>query len=638
MIRKFIYSIVTASLLIFSSNADTVIIEENTPNPGDTTTHTTYTTGSTAVTDNLVSQDWIDGSWTGSMFPDSSDINESIYLTGKDGKYAETVINSEGILTENELKEGLTSTFKADIRWWNQWESTVTMTQTATDTNGSTTQVLLLEDTTNHNYQFNNYQNTLVIAPDEENTHGTLTARFDFDVDDNAGNWNGGHSGVDVVRPEVIINYLSLTEQSVSTVVFCYQKNPPTCPAQEEIADVVDTIDEIFEEDYSYEDTYINTEYIEYEYDWNDDYFYEDIYEEEEYFEEEPTYYLTEDFFFEDEYYDDTYYDDYEYNYEPDYVEYDTNIELEEFDYEINEDYYEEEYTLTFDDMPTMEEYFEEENYEEEIYVEAFTEEEFIDEFEEMFEEMPMEEIDMEMAEEMFEEKFEEYFEEEPEMVEEIKEEYIVEEEAMEEEPEVEVAMAEEETMEEPNEVEEQPSSESVVADEPEEATDVAEQEEPLDEASPEEGPSEGDVESGESVEDVQTVEEKPKVDLDIKVATIEKAIQNKISNEMQRVSVTLDVVNEIISREMVSTQPDMSSYFNMNAALFDTRQLPGGDPAFFMMQASLDSYSKTIYNTQANLAGTDPVVQYQIKLNEARSATDAAYIKLKGLLDARSN
>ena len=586
--RKLFLMAVVTSLISTISFADTVIIEEDIPNPGDTTTHTTYTTGSTAVTDNLVSQDWIDGSWTGSMFPDSSDINESIYLTGKDGKYAETVINSEGILTENELKEGLSSIFKADIRWWNQWESTVTMTQTATDTNGSTTQILLLEDTTNHNYQFNNYQNTLVIAPDEENTHGTLTARFDFDVEEAAGNWNGGHSGVDVVRPEVIINYLALTEQSVSTVVFCYQKTPPTCPAQEEIADVAETIDEIFEgeifeEDYSYEDTYINTEYIEYEYDWNDDYFYE----EEEYFEEETAYYLTDDFFFETEYYDDTYYDEYEY--EPDYVEYDTNIELEEFDYEINEDYYVEEYSVAFDDMPAMEEYFEE------------------------------------------------YFEEKPELVEEFKEEYIVEEEAMEEEPEVEVAMAEE-VMEEPDEVEEQPSSESVVADEPEETTDVAEQEEPLNETTPEEGSSSGDVGPGEVVEDVQTVEEKPKVDLDIKIATIEKVIQSKISNEMQRVSMTLDVVNELISREMIATQPDMSSYFNMNAALFDTRQLPGGDPAFFMMQASLDSYSKTIYNTQANLAGTDPVVQYQIKLNEARSATDAAYIKLKGLLDARSN
>ena len=55
-------------------------------------------------------------------------------------------------------------------------------------------------------------------------------------------------------------------------------------------------------------------------------------------------------------------------------------------------------------------------------------------------------------------------------------------------------------------------------------------------------------------------------------------------------------------------------------------------------MQASLDSYSKTIYNTQANLVATDPVVQYQIKLNKAQQATDDAYIKLKGLMDARLN
>ena len=126
-------------------------------------------------------------------------------------------------------------------------------------------------------------------------------------------------------------------------------------------------------------------------------------------------------------------------------------------------------------------------------------------------------------------------------------------------------------------------------------------------------------------------------VNIDIKVAALEKVIQNKISNEMQRVSLTLDAVNEIVSKEMVSTQADISSYFNMNSAIFDTRQLPSGDPAFFM-QASLDSYSKTIYNTQANLVATDPVVQYQIKLNEAQQATDAAYIKLKGLMDARSN
>jgi hypothetical protein len=40
---------------------------------------------------------------------------------------------------------------------------------------------------------------------------------------------------------------------------------------------------------------------------------------------------------------------------------------------------------------------------------------------------------------------------------------------------------------------------------------------------------------------------------------------------------------------------------------------------------------------TTANLAGTDPVVQHQIKLNEAKTKTDKAYRKLKELLNARN-
>jgi hypothetical protein len=106
--------------MLFSSvaNSQTVTIED-TPNPGDTTTVTTVTTGNSVTTDNLISQKWNDGSWQGTMFPDSSDINESVYLTGKDGKYAETTIQSQDILTEQELQQGLTSELSADIRWWN---------------------------------------------------------------------------------------------------------------------------------------------------------------------------------------------------------------------------------------------------------------------------------------------------------------------------------------------------------------------------------------------------------------------------------------------------------------------------------------------------------------------------------------
>ena len=625
-----------AAVILFSSvaNSQTVTIED-TPNPGDTTTVTTITTGNPVVTNNLLSQQWNDGTWTGTMFPDSSDINENIYLTGKDGAFAESTINSQDILTEQELQQGLTSTLTAKVRWWNQWESTIEMKQTATNGIDTTTQTIILEDTTNHNNKFNSHTNTLVIAPDAENSHGTLTTRFTFDIDNAAGNWNNGHSGPDIIEPDLRLSYSALSSTTITDVTYCYEKSPPTCPAQEEIAGIetfLDTFeDDLYLEDiYQYEEEYFMPEEIEIEYSFNDDYF------EEEEFEIEEDYLTLDEFFFEDDYYQDDYYED---------------VFMEEFipetlAFEEVEFFDEPPPMEMFDELPPIEEiyfadeYFEDEMYfEEEMYIEAFTDEAFIEEFEEMFEEMPMEELDMEMAEEMFEEMFEEYIEEEPpmELVEEFAEEFK-EEPVKEEEPLEEVALAEEEPVEEEpletepaeepieetsnEQIEEQPSSEGPIADEQEETTDVAEQEEVVEE--PVETPGQ------EPSEDVE-------VDLDIKVAALEKVIQSKISNEMQRVSITLDAVNEIVSRELVASQPDISSYFNMNAALFDTRQIPSGDPAFFM-QASLDSYSKTIYNTQANLVATDPVVQYQIKLNEAQQATDAAYIKLKGLMDARSN
>ena len=564
MIRKLILLMATVILFNSVANSETVTIE-NTPNPGDTTSITTITTGNPVTTDNLLSQKWNDGTWTGTMFPDSSDINESIYLTGKDGKYAESTINSQGILTEQELQQGLTSNLSARIRWWNPQESTVTMTQTATNGIDTTTQSIIFEDTTNHNYQFNTYQNTLTIAPNAENTHGTLTARFSFDVQGNA-NYNGGHSGVDVISPELKLNYQALSSTTVTTVEYCWEKIPTTCPAQDEIADV-ETFLDTFEDDLYLNDIYLYEEpgipeFVDIEYSFNPE-----IFEEEE-FEIEDTYLALDDFFFEEQFFEDDYY---------------AEPILEEF---IPEDIIFEEVEF-FDEPPPIEEVYEMVSIDEEMFIEEFTEE---------------------MQEEFIEE-VEEYYEE------------IVEAEPIKEEA---------------NEIEEQPNSESIVADEPIETESPTQQEEDKQE------PTEvADVE-GSPLEEPSAVKEdvsepELKSELDIKIATLEKVIKSQIKDSIQQTNVTLNVINEIVSREMIAMQPDMSSYADMNQALFDARDLPQGNQDFFM-QVSLASYDKTIYGTQVNLVGTDPVVQYQIKLNEAKSATDAAYIKLKGLMDARLN
>ena len=584
---------VMATLLSSVVKADVVVIPD-TPNVGDTTTITTVTTGNPVTSDNLISHDWIDGSWEGTMFPDSSDINENIYLTGKDGAYAETTINSEDHVSIEELRLGFSSNFNADIRWWNPTESTVTMTQTANNGVDSTTQSTTFEDTTNHNYEFNNYGNTLIMNADPEMTHGTLTARFDFDIQGNK-KYNGGHAGVDVTDPTLTVDYTALSATTVTTVEYCWQKNPPTCPGQDEIDIVEDIIDDIDTIIYDIPDDFFEPEPIpiDIEYSFNPDLF------EEEEFDIQDDYMIADEFFFEDDYYQDDFYEDIELAYVPE-----TSIEMD-MDIEVFDALPELE---MYEDLPPVEEVFMEDIVmEEEMFVEEFTEE-MQDEFiEEVYEEFVIETEPEPMPEP------------EPEPIEEVA---MVEEEMIEEEP------IEQEIVDE--QIEEQPSSEEVVADEPEPTTEVAEQEEAIEEpieAEPTEVAETTEPEASEPVE----------VDLDIKVAAIEKAIQAKVSNEMQRVSLTLDVINEIVSREMTANQADISSYFDTNAALFDTRQLPGGDPMFFM-QASLDSYNKTIYARQLNIVGTDPVVKYEKKMLNARQKTGEAYLKLKELLNARSS
>ena len=553
MLRISIFLMAMVSLLIFSVSNATEVILEDTPNVGDTTTITTITSGNPASTGNLVSQDFDDGSWVGTMFPDSSDINESTWLTGKHGKYAESVIDSDDHLSLEELQAGFTSTFGAQIRWWNPVESTVTLTQTATNGVDTTTQSTTFYDTTNHIYQTNPYSNQLTLAPDAQNQHGTLTVRFSFDIQGNK-NYNGGHAGVDVRDPVVTVDYNTLSSTTSTSVVYCWQKNPPTCPGQDEIEDVQEQLEQF--------------ELMEFT--------------------------IPEDIFLEP----------------PPDIEYTFNPVFEEI--EVVEE---------FDIMP-MDEFFFEPDYFEEVVVEEFIPVDVVLVEDVMFEELPpMEEVYMEdiIMEEMFAEEFTEEMQEE--FIEEVFEEVV-----METEPEpIEEKPAMEEIKEEPieeeivnEEIAEQPSSEEVVADEPAPTAEIAQQEEAIEEPTQEQPSS--DVE----------------VDLDIKVAAIEKAIQSKIKNEMQRVSVTLDVINEIVSREMTSTQADISSYFDTNAALFDTRQLPGGDPAFFL-QASLASYDKTIYATQASIAGTDPVVQHQIKMQEYKKNTSDAYRNLMELLNARN-
>ena len=602
--------------LATSSFADTVVVIPNTPNEGDFTTVKTVTTGNPVTSGNLISQDFADGTWNGTMFPDNSDLDHSTWLTGKDGKYAETTINSEDYVSVEELKLGFTSNFSAQIRWWNQVESTVTMTQSISNGIDTTTQSTTFEDTTNSSYQVNPYGNTLIMNPDPNMTHGTATYRFDFDIiNDNEAGYNGGHAGVDVRDPSARIDYTALSSTTVSEITYCWQQTPPTCPGQEEIELVEEIIQDIDEIIYQIPEDFFEPEIvspIDIEYSFNDEF--DDDIEIEDY-----EILSVDEFFFEEDYFEPDYYEEFELAYIPETT---INMDMEIDWNDSNVEIYDELPSLEmFSELPPLEEvYMEDIVMEEEMFVETFTEE------------MQEEFIDEAYAEVVIETEPEPIPEPEPEPMEEIQEVAMVQEEPepIDEQPAI------EEVQEEPVEqeivdeqIEEQPGSEDVVADEPEPTTEVAEQEETIEEPIEAEPTTVAETTEPEPAEPVE-------VNLDIKVAAIEKAIQDKVANEMQRVSLTLDVINEFVSREMTAEQADISSYFNTNAALFDTRQLPSGNPSFFK-QVSLASYDKNIYASQPSIAGTDPVVKHQIKMQKYKKTTSDAYRKLMELLNARN-
>jgi len=620
MIKTLLILIVLTANSIALSNADTVI-EIDTPNPGDTSTTITYTTGTVTTTNNLVSQTWNDGSWLGTQFPDSSDLSENIFVTGKHEKYLQTTVSSTGIMTEAEIKQGFTSTFGVQARWWNNQASTFTMYQTALDNLGNhTKQSTIFEDTTNHNYQFNPYANTLIVAPNKDLTQGSITAGFNFNIQGSA-TYNGGHAGVDLRSPTLTIDYQTLSQTSVTTIEYCYEKNPPTCPGQEEI-DAVEEMIQNIPEDFIPDEFFIINEVDYYIPETTTAYMPEYIeLDEIDYYETPPPIYDLPDV---------------------DITMSMEDMNIETFDVEVfsmdatdmipefeDVEIFDQDLSMDMPDIPTEEysdigmpediEMFDTKPVDTSDFVEMFTDEP------EIMEEPPIEEI----AEPVM------MAATEPEPIPETEPELIPENKPMQE------TIMEEEPVNEPEpetkpEVEEQSSSEELIADEPTSEPDNTQQEEAVEEPVEAEPKPEPEPTVEEDIE-TEVVEEKPKVKID--VAKIEQAIKEQVTNKIQQIAATLDVVSEVLSREITAQQPDLSSYTALNAAMIDNRQLPGGNPAFFN-EISLESYNKTIYNDPTKILamiGIDPVIEHTQKVNKARNNTNEAYFILKGLLEAQN-
>jgi hypothetical protein len=201
--------------------------------------------------------------------------------------------------------------------------------------------------------------------------------------------------------------------------------------------------------------------------------------------------------------------------------------------------------------------------------------------------------------------------------------------------PTEEVAMVEQEPELDNGEVvgeETMPLQEESAVPVSDESTEIAEEEikeETIEEEAVEEEVKEEEVEVAE-----ETVEETTEVNP--KMVAIEEYIDSKIDNELQKIEATLTVVSELVSREMKANQVDISSYANINQAIFNIEQLPDGNKDFFN-QIALVGYDRDIYTKQVSLSADDPVVKHTIELNNARKEVNTKYNELRELINARN-
>ena len=201
--------------------------------------------------------------------------------------------------------------------------------------------------------------------------------------------------------------------------------------------------------------------------------------------------------------------------------------------------------------------------------------------------------------------------------------------------PTEEVAMVEQEPELDNGEVvgeETMPVQEESAVPVSDESTEIAEEEikeETIEEEAVEEEVKEEEVEVAE-----ETVEETTEVNP--KMVAMEEYIDSKIDNELQKIEATLTVVSELVSREMKANQVDISSYANINQAIFNIEQLPDGNKDFFN-QIALVGYDRDIYTNQVSLSADDPVVKHTIELNNARKEVNTKYNELMELINARN-
>tara|TARA_R110002020_G_scaffold12903_3_gene46868 strand:+ start:3053 stop:4579 length:1527 start_codon:yes stop_codon:yes gene_type:complete len=161
-----------------------------------------------ASTSNLLTNDFTDGSWTGT---NQSTRHGDNIIAGVNGQYVESEVQLNDHLLTPEIQGGFTSTLTADVWVWNSLEQTTKIIQNIESSSGETvTQTITIDDVCAAGWNGCGYETSpenIVIVPPNTETNYSLTSRFEFSVPSQS----SGHYGSDLRNPNLVVDYTAFS-------------------------------------------------------------------------------------------------------------------------------------------------------------------------------------------------------------------------------------------------------------------------------------------------------------------------------------------------------------------------------------------------------------------------------------------
>jgi len=219
-----LFTVLILTTLVKSSNAETTCTENSL---GDQTciTTTTTTTGVAGVTtENLLSSNFNDGSWTHTNQQFHGDY--MLATTGDSTSSSTVSLTDDAGLSKTQINAGFSSTLGADVWFWSGVSSKVTLRQTLTDDNGNV--ITQYRDITGTSNSRTNYTDTIIVGSNSQQNYN-ITASIE---NVSSGYSSGSHVGPDINNPSLIVttnDTYQTSTTSTETFTYCYDRVPNAC-------------------------------------------------------------------------------------------------------------------------------------------------------------------------------------------------------------------------------------------------------------------------------------------------------------------------------------------------------------------------------------------------------------------------